>query len=227
MTYPIIDLLKVKSSLDWIHNSHVYAENESPFHKQLTTQIVQQYIDPLNLPLDSKIIDLGCGPGYFLNEMASRGYTDVTGITLSEDDRNICHANGHKTIPIDMSFLPTQEGYHDESVDFIFARHSFEHSPFPIITLAEWNRVLKNNSLIYIEVPQPNCERKFEWNMNHYSIFGSEQLAALLVRTGFYIEKFNNLEFDLVTSIDEDGNKKTVKEKYYCVVARKKMCIDI
>jgi len=36
-----------------------------------------------------------------------------------------------------------KDGYHDESVDFIFLRHALEHSPYPIFSLMEYNRVLK------------------------------------------------------------------------------------
>ena len=126
-----------------------------------------------------------------------------------------------------MSFLPQQEGYYDESVDFIFARQSLEHSPYPIFTLMEYNRVLKQGSKIYIEVPAPDCERGHEYNPNHYSILGANQLAALLVRTGFNIEKFNNLEFDI--SIPQEGQDelRTVSEKYFCVVATKARPLDI
>jgi hypothetical protein len=65
-----------------------------------------------------------------------------------------------------------------------------------------------------------------EFNLNHYSILGQNQLAALLTRTGFNIEKFNNLEFDLSVP-DKDGNPKNVREKYYCILAVKQRPLDI
>jgi SAM-dependent methyltransferase len=80
----------------------------------------------------------------------------------------------------------------DESIDFIFLRQTLEHSPYPIFTLMEYNRVLKQGGKIYIEVPAPDTQRKHEWNLNHYSILGEQQLAALLERTGFAINRFDN-----------------------------------
>jgi hypothetical protein len=85
---------------------------------------------------------------------------------------------------------------------------------------------MKQGGKIYIEVPAPDCERMHEFNLNHYSILGQNQLAALLTRTGFNIDKFNNLEFDLNVP-DKDGNVKVVREKYYCILATKQRPLDI
>jgi SAM-dependent methyltransferase len=155
--------------------------------------------------------------------MKKRKYKNVVGITLSDEDVDLCMSKGHTVEKHDFSFLPQSKGYDDNSVDFIFLRHTLEHSPYPIITLMEYNRILKQDSKIYIEVPAPDCERKHEWNLNHYSILGPSQLIALLQRTGFDIDKFQTMEFDL--SIGEDVEK--VKEQFYCIVATKKRSLDV
>lgn len=221
-----LDLVKLKFYNEWLYTAHIYDEGDSPFHKQLTAEVVTSYIDPLNLSKNSKILDLGCGPGYFLDEMKQRGYTDVTGVTLSPGDVKLCEDKGHTIKRYDLSFIPQKDGYYDESVDFIFLRHALEHSPYPIFSLMEYNRILKQGGRIYIEVPAPDCDRMHEFNLNHYSILGQNQLAALLTRTGFNIEKFNNLEFDLSVP-DKDGNPKNVREKYYCILAVKQRPLDI
>jgi len=221
-----LDLVKLKFYNEWLYTAHIYDEGDSKFHQQLTKQIVETYIDPLNLPKNSKILDLGCGPGYFLDEMKSRGYTDVTGVTLSPGDVQICESKGHTIKQYDLSFLPQKDGYFDESVDFLFLRHALEHSPYPIFSLMEYNRILKQGGKIYIEVPQPDCDRQHEFNLNHYSILGHNMLGALLQRTGFNIDKFNNIDFDLNIT-QPDGTENTVKEKYYCIVATKQRPLDI
>jgi SAM-dependent methyltransferase len=222
-----IDLVKLKFYNEYLYQCHIYDEGDSQFHKDLTTQVVKQYIDPLNLPKDAKILDLGCGPGYFLDEMKEREYTDVVGVTLSPGDIALCEGKGHIIKKYDLTFLPQKDGYYDESVDFIFLRHALEHSPYPMFSLMEYNRILKQHSKIYIEVPQPNCDRKHEFNLNHYSILGEAQLAALLQRAGFDIDTFNNLEFDLQVGVNEDGTPVTAREKYYCIVATKARPLDI
>ena len=222
-----LDLVKLKFYNEYLYTAHIYDEGDSQMHKNLTTEVVKSYVDPLNLPKNAKILDLGCGPGYFLDEMKARGYTDLTGVTLSPGDIKLCESKGHTIKKYDLSFIPQKDGYYDESVDFVFLRHALEHSPYPIFSLMEYNRILKQGGKIYIEVPAPDCDRKHEYNLNHYSIFGHNQLAALLMRSGFDIEKFNNLEFEIGFP-DKDTNEiKKVKEKFYCIVATKQRPLDV
>jgi SAM-dependent methyltransferase len=222
-----LDLVKLKFYNEWLYTAHIYDEGESGFHKQITTQVVKEYIDPLNLPKDAVVLDLGCGPGYFLDEMKERGYTNLTGITLSPEDIKLCESKGHKIKPYDLSFLPQSDGYYDESIDLIFLRHALEHSPYPIFSLMEYNRVLKQGGKIYIEVPAPDCDRKHEFNLNHYSIFGHNQLAALIQRTGFGIDVFKDFSFNLTVGQDEEGKPIEAKETYYTIVATKLRPLDI
>jgi len=225
-----LDLVKLKFYNEWLYTAHIYDEDDSQLHQNITKQVVEKYIDPLNLPKNAKILDLGAGPGYFLDEMKNRGYTDLTGVGLSPGDNKLARDKGHTIKEYDLSFLPQKDGYYDESVDFIFLRHALEHSPYPIFSLMEYNRILKQGGKIYIEVPQPNCERKHEWNLNHYSVFGAEQLAALLQRTGFAIDSFHDFVFDITMPADLqnlDGERKQMTEKYYCIVATKARPLDI
>ena len=225
-----LDLVKLKFYNEWLYTAHIYDEGESDMHINLTKKIVTDYIDPLDIPKNAKILDLGCGPGYFLDEMKTRGYTDVTGVTLSPGDVETCEKKGHTIKKYDLSFLPQRDGYYDESVDFIFLRQALEHSPYPIFSLMEYNRVLKQFGKIYIEVPAPDCARQHEFNLNHYSILGQTQLAALLQRTGFNIDKFNTFTFDVQYPADlsePDGERLTAEETFYCIVATKQRPLDI
>lgn len=222
-----LDLVKLKFYNEWLYTAHIYDEGTSPMHESLTKEVVNKYVTPLNLPKDAKILDLGCGPGYFLNEMKALGYTDLTGVTLSPGDIQLCESNGHTIKKFDLSFLPQSEGYYDESVDFIFLRHALEHSPYPIFSLMEYNRVLKQGGKIYIEVPAPDCERRHEYNINHYSILGQNQLAALLQRTGFDINEFNDLKFDIKSVNPETGETFEGKEHFYCILVTKQRPLDI
>ena len=214
-----LDLVKLKFYNEWLYTAHIYDEGLSEMHGVLTTQVVKTYIDPLNIPKNAKILDLGCGPGYFLDEMKSREYTDVTGVTLSPGDIKLCEDKGHIIKKYDLSFLPQKDGYYDESVDFIFLRHALEHSPYPIFSLMEYNRILKQHGKIYIEVPAPNCVRKHEFNLNHYSIFGEQQLAALLNRTGFDINIFKDDEYLVYEALQQQSSLKV--EEINAIIDRK------
>lgn len=222
-----LDLVKLKFYNEWLYTAHLYDEGPSQYHKNLTTKVVETYFDPLNLPKDCAILDIGCGPGYFMDEAKERGYTNVTGISLSKLDVDMCTKNGHVIKEHDMHFLPQSQGFNDETVDFIFLRQVLEHSPYPIFALMEYNRVLKQGGKIYIEVPAPDCERKHEYNLNHYSIMGHVQLAALLERTGYSIDVFNDINYDITMPNPEGEGEIKLKEKAFCIVVTKARPLDI
>jgi SAM-dependent methyltransferase len=209
--------LKLKFYYDHVLGT-VYNEGESHFHKRITTDVIERFVDPRNIDKSAKILDLGCGPGYFLDEMTKRGYTNLEGVTLSIEDANMCIDKGHQVRRSDMNFLEDR----DESVDMLFCRHSLEHSPFPYITLLEYNRVLKPNGFLYIEVPSPECDLPHHENKNHYSIFGRDMWLALLQRTGFDIQWYD-YEFP-VEFLDERGK---VQERYYIFLCTRRRSADI
>lgn len=222
----VLDLVKLKFYNEWIYTQISALSESSNFNKEVTEVVVKKYIDPLNLDKDSLILDMGCGSGYFLDEMKSRDYKRLLGITLCDGDINICNQKGHVVKKYDMSFIPQKDGFHDESVDFIFARQSLAHSPYPIFTLIEFNRLLKQGSYLYIEIPSPDSQRRHEYNLNHYSVLGTNQLNALLVRTGFRVEVFEQIDFSYEVT-DSENSKTTVVEKFHCILARKQQPLDI
>jgi SAM-dependent methyltransferase len=178
--------LKLKFYYDHVLNQ-VYAEGTSQYHQQVTKDVIRQFIDPLEIERSAKILDLGCGAGYFLDEMHARGYTNLVGITLSIEDQKHCVDRGHVVERRDMNILDDR----DESQDMLFCRHSIEHSPFPYFTMIEYNRVLRNGGILYIEVPQPDCDRPHETNTNHYSVMGRQMWLSLLQRTGFDVSWYD------------------------------------
>lgn len=211
--------LKLKFYYDHVLGT-VYTEGESAFHKTITHDVIERFIQPMSLAPDARILDLGSGPGYFLDKMKELGYTNTEGITLSIEDYNTCVSKGHRMRRADMNFLADR----DESVDLLFCRHSLEHSPFPYITLLEYNRVLRPNGRLYIEVPQPDCEQAHEDNKNHYSIMGRKMWLSLLRRTGFDVS-WHEYEFPITFQDDREPN--SVVEKYYIFVCTRRRAADI
>jgi 2-polyprenyl-3-methyl-5-hydroxy-6-metoxy-1,4-benzoquinol methylase len=217
-----LDLIKLKFFNEWLYTAHMSEQELPAYNLELINKMVETYIDPLNLAKDAVILDIGCGSGYFLDAMKSRGYTNVTGITLSETETKICREKGHNIKNYDMTCIPQKDGYHDESVDFIFCRQTIEHSPYPIITLAEFNRLLKEKGRLYLETPTPDSALRHEYNPNKYSVFGIKQWDALLNRAGFSTTLSNSIEFEVEKS---DGEK--LLDKYMVMVVYKRCPLDI
>lgn len=221
-----LDLVKFKFFNEWIYTV-MSTDATSEFHKDITNKSIEMHIDPLEIPKNAAILDIGCGQGYFLDTMKEKGYTNMLGITLNEKDTGICKEKGHNVKNYDMTFLPQKDGFNDETIDFVFLRQMLQCSPYPIFTLVEYNRLLKLGGKMYIEVPAPNTERKHEFNNEHYSVFGHVQLAALLERTGFRIDKFTDMKFDLTVTKPDSEETATIPEVYYAIVVTKTRPIDI
>lgn len=192
--------------------STVYSEpEEGNFHTDLIPKMVDTFFKPLQLPKESLILDIGCGGGTFTTALDKLGYNTVVGITKSKEDFEACRAKGYIAFDSDMSDLP----FDSDRVDFIWCRHALEHSPFPLFTLLEFNRVLRLNSKMFIEVPAPDCHRKHEFNSNHYSILSLEMWHALFQKSGFTALDSRDLTFELVIQ------GKDVTEKVLCIVLQK------
>jgi len=212
--------LKLKFYYDHILST-VYPEGDSPIHKDVTKDVISRFIEPLALDRNSHILDLGCGPGYFLDEMAALGYTKIEGVTLSREDVEQCRAKGHKIRHADMNFLADK----DESIDMLFCRHSLEHSPFPYITLLEYNRVLRPNGVLYIEVPSPDCDQPHEENRNHYSILPKKMWGNLIQRAGFDAEWY---DYEIpITFTDHRAEQGTKVERYFMFLCRRRRPVDV
>ena len=212
------DSVKFKLYYDFIL-TQVYAEPESEYNKTTTQEIYDLMIKPLKLKKSAKILDVGCGPGYFLDIMKENKYKNVVGTAGTDIDIDICEKKNHNVRKEDISFLSDE----DESLDFIFCRQVLEHSVFPYITLLEYNRVLKQNAQIYIETPAPYNERNHESNLNHYSVLTDKMLMNLLVRAGFDLDVSNNLE----STAKDKKTGREFSEISYGIIATKKRSIDV
>lgn len=192
--------------------STVYSEPEDGnFHNELIKQAVQTFVPLFGLSPTSFVLDAGCGPGVFMDEMRSAGFQSLWGVTLSQEDVDACRRKGHGCTLGDISDLDDV----DETVDLVWCRHAIEHSPYPLFTLYEFNRVLKPGGGLYVEVPAPAQPRQHEWNPNHYSIMGWGMWVALMQRAGF--EVFDTREIKL--ELQQNGG--AVPEVFYAFLAKK------
>jgi len=191
---------KILKFLDKV-SKEVYSEPDTVMHTRMIDQIVPDLEkNQLGDNKDQAILDIGCGQGYAMEKFKELGFTNIKGITMSDEDVKATQERGFECENMDQSFMT----YPDESFDFLFVRHCLEHSPFPYMTLGEYKRVLKTNGKIYIEMPAPDNHRPLEYIANHYSIIGPKQWAALILRhklqilvaTDFKIELFDNKDPD-------------------------------
>jgi SAM-dependent methyltransferase len=95
-----------------------------------------------------RLLDVGTGYGFFLEEMKSRGW-EVAGIELSVAGRKHCQRNKIPvhSHPIDSLSLP--QGHFDVVTLFYVIEHLID----PVSTMKEVNRILKPGGLVLLRWP--------------------------------------------------------------------------
>ncbi|MEI6213401.1 MAG: class I SAM-dependent methyltransferase [Desulfuromonadales bacterium] len=176
-----------------------YPEAPMPQHTIITTQVLECILDQMGITPENRILDVGCGQGPALDYLREKGYLSAIGITLNDEDVNICRDNGHNVRKMDQSFLEFQDG----SFDFVWARHVIEHSIFPYFTLTEYARALAPGGMLYLEIPAPGTPCHHETNPNHYSVLGHGNWVSLLGRSGFVIQHEGRYTFPIPMGMDE------------------------
>lgn len=155
--------------------SQIYAQPEDAGHTKLAQSVVDYWMS--RMTTCHSVLDAGCGTG-FCQPMFEKWGARYEGVALGTDVV-VGMEKGHNIKRMDFSFLE----YPDYSFDMIFARHSLEHSPMPLLTLMEWERVAIN--WLGIVLPAP------EWytfkGLNHYSVMNLDQIRNLLDVAGWKV----------------------------------------
>lgn len=214
----MFDAAKLKLYYDFLLNT-MKDEGEVPELQMVVGQVVEQFIKPLKLKKTAKILDVGCGVGYFMDEMKSMGYKDLTGVTWTAGDIEACGKKKHNIIKGDINFIKDD----DDKYDLIFCRHSLEHSVFPMIALMEYNRLLKKGGLLYVEMPAPMNARQYENWDTHYSVMNEVMLQSLIMRAGFDVEWYRNAS----VPITHNETGRVTQDTYNCVLAKKKATLAV
>ena len=99
-----------------------------------------------------KILDVGCGPGYFTVLLGLEGH-DVTGIDLTEamidKARKLIGMNGPYDCELQAIVMDGENlDFCDESFDVIITRNLTWTLPHPVQAYSEWYRVLKKGGIL-------------------------------------------------------------------------------
>jgi SAM-dependent methyltransferase len=150
---------------DNYQNSQAYSPTFQR-HMQGVCQIIKDHFDPR-----TRIVEVGCGKGDFVNLLESNGYPYVFGYDAAYEGNN----------PKIISRYLNQ----DDSIDaeLIVLRHTLEHIKRPHHFLRMLRSITNDNCYVYIEVPcfdwiQAN-QAYFDITYEHVNYFNLRSLAAL------------------------------------------------
>jgi 2-polyprenyl-3-methyl-5-hydroxy-6-metoxy-1,4-benzoquinol methylase len=160
----------------------------------LIRPVVMKSADLINISSGTggtKILDIGCGYGFFLKEMKARGW-DVQGIELSQTGRGYALLNGNIPIysePLENLGLPAG------TYDVVSLLYVIEHIFNPMSLLKEIHRVLKPGGLILVRWPHTTpivrilgpLSKKLDLYHTPYHLydFSPKTIKRMLLLTGF------------------------------------------
>jgi len=136
-----------------------------------------------------KLLDFGCGPGFFLN-IAKSKCGEVYGIEYS--DFAIDYAKKELNLNIE-KFCGFPLRFKDNYFDVITIWHALEHLENPKEIIDEFRRILKPNGLLVIEIPNVHGllsiirGKKALPLIEHLFHFNAGGLSTLLNNSGFKI----------------------------------------
>jgi len=156
------------------------------------------------LKKNGKVLDIGCGYGYFLAACREFGY-EVQGLDLSEWAAK--YTIGKLHIPVTTCNLDSVE-LEPQRFDVITMWHFLEHTHAPHQILLQAKRLLKPNGLLAVEVPnyegtdaQKNWHDWVGWQLPyHLYHFTPKSLHDLLLKTGFEVVTTKNYHSETVKS---------------------------
>lgn len=141
------------------------------------------------LPERGRLLDFGCGPGYFF-ERAQRHGWNAHGVEVGAWAALAAARRGLRNFH---AGLLANQPFRDGEFDVVTVQQVLEHLPAPRTTLAEIGRVLRPGGVLYANVPNYRTlsillgRDDFELNypMAHVNYFTPATLARLLTACGF------------------------------------------
>lgn len=153
-----------------------------------------QVLERIKAKKSGSLIDIGCRTGNFMLLCKREDFQPVVGVEISEKFAKFAHALGFKVFncSLEETTLP------DQSFDIITYLETLEHINTPVQELTEAHRILKNNGIIVVEVPNLTFQlfkvkvSRF-FHIGHFGLkshdhvvhFTEKTIRAALAKAGF------------------------------------------
>ena len=168
-----------------------YGRND--YLSALTIQAYERVLDSFEpYRKTNKLIDVGCGIGYFLEVAKKRGW-EVYGTEFTEEAVKICEAKGAS---MQLGVL-NPSNYEPESFDVVCSFEVIEHINNPRVELTNFNKLLRKGGVVYCTTPNFNAVERYQlgadWNVlgypEHLSYYTPKTLKRVFRETGFKAKK--------------------------------------
>ena len=140
----------------------------------------------------NKLLDVGCGIGYFLEEAKKRGW-EVYGTEFTDEAISICSAKG---ISMKQGVLNSAD-FESQSFDVITSFEVIEHINNPREELSQFRKLLRKGGLCYVTTPNFNSLLRYrlkdQYNVisypEHLSYYTPKTLKSVFKLSGFEAQK--------------------------------------
>lgn len=162
------------------------------FPRLFSNQLIEDllfYIGELKRKsLGARILDVGCGGGWLLNDLARVGFRNLTGVDPYLD-AGIVPPPGVKLV------ASTVDRLDGDQFDYIMFNHSLEHMDNPVETLSQAGRLLGRGGVCRVEVPVADCQAWREYGADwieidaprHYFLHTSMSMRLVADQAGLEI----------------------------------------
>lgn len=164
-----------------------YGRND--YLSALTIQAYEKVLDSFEpFRKTNRLIDVGCGIGYFLEVAKRRGW-EVYGTEFTEEAVKICEAKGAN---MQLGVL-NPANYEAGSFDVVCSFEVIEHINNPRTELTHFHQLLRKGGLVYCTTPNFNAVERHllgsDWNIlgypEHLSYYTPSTLKRVFKEAGF------------------------------------------
>lgn len=207
---------QIPSQQELIEHYEGYGRND--YLSPLTILRYNELLDEFEQYRNSgKLLDVGCGIGYFLEEAKKRGW-EVYGTEYTDEAVEICSKKG---IQMNQGKLETSN-YDVESFDIITSFEVLEHINNPVEELTNFNSLLRKGGLVYLTTPNFNSLLRYRlkaaYNVicypEHLSYYSPKTLKKVFSKSGFSVKKIKTTGISLTRLKTSQGksNQELISE---------------
>jgi len=197
-----------KEELDKHYGTYSYGSREyiSPVTIASYNKLLDEFEPYRRL---NRMLDVGCGRGWFLMEARKRGWS-VFGSEYSSTAVDICRAND-----INMKEGALTADCFDEGFDVITSFEVIEHINNPNVELDLITRFLRPGGLFYCTTPNFNSMQRYLTGARYNIIGYPEHLSYYTKRTLKYLARRHGLRVQrfLVTGLSINSLRKSIAKK--------------
>jgi 2-polyprenyl-3-methyl-5-hydroxy-6-metoxy-1,4-benzoquinol methylase len=175
-----------------------------------------------NLNPKTKILEIGCNDGSFMEKLAAAGYKDVIGYEPTDDAYKIAHSRGLNVINTFFGAKSVAEFSGARQPDLVVSRQVIEHIPDLHEFLDSIAQVLKDDGGLVLELPDHAMNYEtldYTFWEEHVNYFTISTLRTLLRMHGFEVVHHETTLFSgkclWVFAQKSPAGKSTSKPKNY------------